>query len=101
MTHFCGAPIVLNMLTNAPPAVRRAANRTIEVMTAGSAPPAAIIAAMEALGFHVTHAYGLTETYGPAVVCAWHPEWDGLPPQRRAELKSARSTWRMRAWENA
>jgi len=88
VTHFCGAPIVLNMLTNAPPHVRRRADRTIEVMTAGSAPPAAVIAAMEALGFHVTHVYGLTETYGPAVVCAWHGEWDALPPDERAALKA-------------
>ena len=88
VTHFCGAPIVLNMLTNAPPDVRRSDDRTIEVMTAGSAPPAAVIAAMEALGFHVTHVYGLTETYGPAVVCAWHDQWDALPSDERAALKA-------------
>ena len=62
--------------------------RTIEVMTAGSAPPAAVIAAMEAQGFHVTHAYGLTETYGPAVSCAWHDDWDTLPPHEQATLKA-------------
>ena len=88
VTHFCGAPIVLNMLTNAPPGVRREGGRTIEVMTAGSAPPAAVIAAMEARNFHVTHAYGLTETYGPAVTCAWHEEWDALPLAERATLKA-------------
>ncbi|MBI2824900.1 MAG: acyl-CoA synthetase [Planctomycetia bacterium] len=88
VTHFCGAPVVLNMLSNAPPEARRAGGRTIEVMTAGSAPPAAVIAAMEKLGFHVTHVYGLTETYGPAVVCAWHGEWDALPADRRAALKA-------------
>ena len=77
VTHFCGAPIVLNMLANAPVGLRRQGGRTIEVMTAGSASPAAVIAAMEGQGFHVTHAYGLTETYGPAVTCAWHEEWDG------------------------
>ena len=83
VTHFCGAPIVLNMLANAPLGVRRQGGRTIEVMTAGSAPPAAVIGAMEAQGFHVTHAYGLTETYGPAVSCAWHDDWNTL--SRRAE----------------
>ncbi|HEY2841170.1 MAG TPA: acyl-CoA synthetase [Pirellulales bacterium] len=88
VTHFCGAPVVLNMLTNAPEDVRLACDRPIEVMTAGSAPPAAVIGAMEALGFHVTHVYGLTETYGPAVVCAWHEEWDELPPAERATLKA-------------
>ncbi|HEY4311835.1 MAG TPA: acyl-CoA synthetase [Pirellulales bacterium] len=88
VTHFCGAPIVLNMLANAPSHLRRQGGRTIEVMTAGSAPPAAVIAAMEGQGFHVTHAYGLTETYGPAVACAWHEEWDALPLAERAKLKA-------------
>ncbi len=88
VTHFCGAPIVLNMLANAPVGLRRQGGRTIEVMTAGSAPPAAVIAAMEGQGFHVTHAYGLTETYGPAVTCAWHEEWDALALAERAMLKA-------------
>jgi fatty-acyl-CoA synthase len=88
VTHFCGAPIVLNMLANAPSHLRRQGGRTIEVMTAGSAPPAAVIAAMEGQGFHVTHAYGLTETYGPAVTCAWHEEWDAQPLAERAKLKA-------------
>jgi fatty-acyl-CoA synthase len=60
----------------------------IKVGTAGAAPPAAVIAGMEQLGFHVTHLYGLTETYGPSVVCAWHDEWDALPLPERAKLKS-------------
>ncbi len=88
VTHFCGAPIVMNMLANALAGVQRTTDRTIEVMTAGSAPPAAVIAAMESQGFRVTHAYGLTETYGPAVVCAWHDEWDALPLDDRATLKA-------------
>ena len=58
------------------------------MMTAGAAPPAAVIGGMEALGFHITHVYGLTEVYGPAVVCAWHDEWDGLPADERARLKA-------------
>ena len=58
------------------------------MMTAGSAPPAVVIDGMEALGFHITHVYGLTEVYGPAVVCAWHDEWDALPADERARLKA-------------
>ena len=88
VTHFCGAPVVLNLLVNAPASVQRAAERTVEVMTAASAPPAAIIAAVEAMGFRITHVYGLTEVYGPAVVCAWPPEWDALAPDERARLKA-------------
>ena len=88
VTHFCGAPVVLNLLVNAPASVRRPAERTVEVMTAASAPPAAIIAAIEAMGFRITHVYGLTEVYGPAVVCAWPPEWDALAPGERARLKA-------------
>jgi fatty-acyl-CoA synthase len=58
------------------------------MMTAGAPPPAAVIEGMEALGFHITHVYGLTEVYGPAVVCAWHDEWDALPAAERARLKA-------------
>ena len=88
VSHFCGAPIVLNMLVNAPDAARRPLGRTVEVMTAAAPPPASVIAAMEDMGFHVTHAYGLTESYGPAVVCAWHDEWDALPADERARVKA-------------
>jgi len=88
VTHFCGAPIVMNMLVNAPADARRPLPRTVEVMTAGAAPPAAVIARMEQAGFHVTHVYGLTEVYGPVVVCAWHPEWDALGEEERAALKA-------------
>ncbi len=88
VTHFCGAPVVLNLLANAPAEARRALGRTVEVMTTASAPPAAVIAAVEAMGFRITHVYGLTEVYGPAVVCAWPPEWDALEPDRRAALKA-------------
>jgi len=86
VTHFCGAPIVLNMLINAPEAAKRRFDHTIEVMTAAAPPPATVIAAMEAMGFHITHVYGLTETYGPAVVCAWHDEWTALPHDERAAI---------------
>ncbi|MBM3518019.1 MAG: acyl-CoA synthetase [Alphaproteobacteria bacterium] len=88
VTHFCGAPVVLNMLTNAAAELRADLRSGVEVMTAGAAPPPAIIAAMEAMGFRVTHVYGLTETYGPAVVCDWHPEWDDEPPEGRARRKA-------------
>ncbi len=88
VTHLCGAPVVMNMLLNAGPDLRRSLDRRIEMMTAGAPPPAAVIEGMEALGFHITHVYGLTECYGPGVVCAWHSEWDELPAAERARLKA-------------
>ena len=88
VTHLCGAPVVMNMLLNAGPGLKGSLERRIEMMTAGAAPPAAVIEGMEALGIHITHVYGLTEVYGPAVVCAWHDEWDALPPDQRARLKA-------------
>ena len=88
ITHFCGAPIVLNLLVNAPDTLKRDLPRGVKVMTAGSAPPSSVIAAMETMGFAITHVYGLTETYGPAVTCAWPPEWDALPDAERAAKKA-------------
>ncbi len=88
VTHMCGAPVVMNMLLHAPPEARRELGRRIALMTAGSAPPAAVIEGMEKLGFDVTHVYGLTEVYGPAVVCDWHEEWDARPVAERASLKA-------------
>ncbi|HXP31204.1 MAG TPA: acyl-CoA synthetase [Stellaceae bacterium] len=88
VTHLCGAPIVMNMLLNAPEETRRKLDRRIKLMTAGAAPPAAVIEGMEKLGFDITHVYGLTETYGPAVVCDWHAEWDARPAAERAALKA-------------
>jgi len=79
VTHMCAAPIVLNTLVHAPDSVKHSFDRTVEVATGGSAPPSTVIASMEGMGFRVTHLYGLTETYGPSSVCAWQPEWDGLP----------------------
>jgi len=76
VTHMCGAPIVMGMLINAPDDVRHKLPRRVQVMTAGAAPPAAVIEKMQNLGFQVTHVYGLTEVYGPVTVCAWHDEWD-------------------------
>ena len=88
VTHFCGAPIVLNLIINAGESESRNFDHTVEVMTAAAPPPAAVLAAMEAAGFSMTHVYGLTETYGPAVICAWHPEWNDLSLAEQAEIKS-------------
>ena len=88
VTHLCGAPNVMNMLVNAPPEIKPALTRTVEIATAGASPPAAVIEGMEAMGFRVTHIYGLTEVYGPVVVCAWHDEWDALPVGERAAIKA-------------
>ncbi len=88
VTHFCGAPIVLNMLINATDAERSPLPHRVSVMTAAAPPPATVLRAMEEDGFDVTHVYGLTEVYGPAVVCAWHEEWDARPIEDRSQIKS-------------
>ena len=84
VTHMCGAPIVLNMLVHAPAEAKQKFDHVVEVATGGAAPPSAVISAMEEMGFRVLHLYGLTETYGPATLCAWQPEWDQLPHEQRA-----------------
>ena len=86
VTHLCGAPIVLNLLVHAPAAVKKRFDHAIEVATGGAAPPSAIIEAMESMGFRVTHLYGLTESYGPATLCAWQDDWDGLDLATRSRL---------------
>ncbi|MDH3472479.1 MAG: acyl-CoA synthetase [Rhodospirillales bacterium] len=88
VTHLCGAPIVMQMILDAGEAERRAFPQQVKMMTAAAPPPAATLAAMAAQGIEVTHVYGLTETYGPAVVCAWHRAWDALPIERQAALKA-------------
>ena len=86
VTHMCGAPVVLNMLVHAPAEQRVRFHRTVEVATGGAAPPSTIISAMEELGFRVTHLYGLTESYGPAILCAWQSEWHDLDADARAGM---------------
>ena len=88
VSHLCGAPIVLNLMANADDKLKLNIEGPVNVMTAGSAPPAAVLEAMAELNFNVTHTYGLTEVYGPAVVCAWHEEWDQLSPGEQARLKA-------------
>jgi fatty-acyl-CoA synthase len=88
VTHLCGAPIVLNMLANAPEEAKVRFDRIVQVATGGAAPPSTVIMAMERNGFRVTHVYGLTECYGPGLVCAWHDEWDSLALEERARLNA-------------
>jgi fatty-acyl-CoA synthase len=88
VTHLCGAPIVMGMLLNAPAGERRDFPQAVQMMTAASPPPATVLEGMARLGIKVTHVYGLTEVYGPAVVCDWKPEWDALPAGEQARLKS-------------
>ncbi len=88
VTHFCGAPIVLNFVADATDRERRDFDHTVNVMTAAAPPPASTLEAMQRQGFNVTHVYGLTETYGPAVICSWHDEWSSLTVEEQAKLKS-------------
>ena len=88
VTHMCGAPIVLNLIANADEELKQGIENQVSVMTAGSAPPPTVLEAMARLNFNVTHTYGLTEVYGPAVVCSWHEDWDQLPMREQAELKA-------------
>jgi fatty-acyl-CoA synthase len=88
VTHFCGAPIILNLIINAPEDLKRGISHRIQAMTAGAAPPAAVIEGMERLGFEITHVYGLTECYGPTVQCIWHDQWNALPLEERARIKA-------------
>jgi fatty-acyl-CoA synthase len=85
VTHMCGAPIVYAMLINAPAELRTGLDHRIAGQIAGAAPPLAIIEGADAIGIELTHVYGLTETYGPASVCAKHVGWSALPIEQRAE----------------
>ncbi|MEM1230860.1 MAG: AMP-binding protein [Pseudomonadota bacterium] len=88
VTHMCGAPIVLNMATTQAEADAVTLPAPVAFMTAGAAPPAAVLARAEQVGFAVTHVYGLTEVYGPAAVCAWRDEWNEAPAAEQARLRA-------------
>ena len=88
ITHFGGAPIVLAMMVNAPEEVQKKPDWPVQVMTAGAPPPASILEKVERLGFNVMQVYGLTETYGHVVHCAWQEEWDALDFTERARIKA-------------
>lgn len=88
VTHFGGAPIVLNLLVNAPDSARRSFDRAVEVFTAGAPPAAATLAAISKLGFNVTQVYGLTETYGHVTECLWNDNWDALPADQQASIQA-------------
>ncbi|CAL9126862.1 unnamed protein product [Musa textilis] len=88
VTHMCGAPVVINMLANAPDSARRPLPGPLQVLTAGAPPPAAVLNRMDELGFTVSHGYGLTETEGIVVFCAWKGQWDCFPASERARLKA-------------
>ncbi|KAH9300776.1 hypothetical protein KI387_012359, partial [Taxus chinensis] len=88
VTHMCGAPVVLSMMANAHPSEHKPVAGRVEILTAGAPPPAAILWKVEDMGFAVTHGYGLTETAGLVVSCAWKAEWDTLPAEERARLKA-------------
>ena len=86
VTHYCGAPIVHSTLINAPDELKAGIAHRVSALVAAAAPPAAMIEGMERMGFDLTHVYGLTETYGPAAVCAKHPEWDDVDIAERTRL---------------
>ncbi|MCY3768418.1 MAG: acyl-CoA synthetase [Gammaproteobacteria bacterium] len=88
VTHFCGAPIIMGMIINAASGDRRSFGHPVKMMTAAAPPPASVLATMESEGFDVTHVYGLTETYGPAVICSWQKEWDALEIGDKADRNS-------------
>lgn len=88
VTHMCCAPIVFNILLEAKPHERRRIKSPVEILTGGAPPPASLLQRVERLGFHVVHAYGLTEATGPALVCEWQKQWDHLKCEDKAQLKA-------------
>jgi fatty-acyl-CoA synthase len=88
VTHLCGAPIVMATLLNAPANEKRPLPHVVEFFTAAAPPPESVLASMKQAGFNVTHLYGLTETYGPAVVNDWHRAWDDLDSPEQAARKA-------------
>ncbi len=99
VTHLCGAPVVMGMIAKASERGRRKLQHTVQIMTAAAPPPPPVIAAIQKLGFNVTHVYGLTETYGPAVVCDWQEDWNELGPTEQA-LKKGRQGARYHVLED-
>ena len=93
VTHYCGAPIVHNLLINAPPEYKEGIAHTVNCLVAGAAPPGTVIEGMQKMGFNLTHVYGLTETYGPAAVCSKQPEWDALPLAEQVRLNGRQGVW--------
>ena len=88
VTHMCGAPIIMNLIRNADESERHKFSHTVKMMTAAAPPPASLLEDIEKRGFEVTHVYGLTETYGPAVVCAWQDHWNPLDLEQKAQKKA-------------
>lgn len=88
VTHLCGAPVVMSTLLSAEPGDKVQLDQSVEFFTAAAPPPERVLADMKTAGFNVTHLYGLTETYGPAVVNDWHAEWDELDNASQASLKA-------------
>ena len=88
VTHYCAAPVVHSALANAPDELKKGIDHTVKGLIAGAAPPEAVLASMEKMGFDITHVYGLTEVYGPASVCVEHDSWQALSIEDRARLKS-------------
>ncbi|WP_026295986.1 acyl-CoA synthetase [Aromatoleum toluclasticum] len=97
--HFCAAPIILSGIASTPESERKPLPRRVRVLTAGSPPPAAVLEAVGAMGFDVDHVFGITEISGTPISCAWHDEWDALPPEQQGRLK-ARQGVRAAALEN-
>ncbi|KAG6719416.1 hypothetical protein I3842_03G004200 [Carya illinoinensis] len=88
VTHMCGAPVVLNMLSNSSDYNKRSLRKPVHILTAGAPPPASVLLKTESVGFAVSHGYGLTETGGIVVSCAWKPQWNSFPALERARLKA-------------
>ena len=88
VTHFGGAPIVLNMITGASESDRKELKHKVYVLTAGAPPPSIIFKKMKSLGFEVMHVYGLTETYGHITQCAWNDDWNSLDEDKVNEIKA-------------
>src|SRR5439155_1392872 len=88
VTHMCGAPTVLSLLTSAPAEQRRGFGHVVDIQTGGSPPPAKVIKGMEELGFRVTHIYGMTELQGPSTLCVPQDGWDKLPLEQRGPIRN-------------